>query len=125
MAMQTPTQEPTGGRLIPTTTVADTEMRRWVRAHVERVRKLKLHVAMFAVGMLVLTPVWALIEWQDNGGFERWSNNSQPGDWEPWILYVALAWGLFLAIEGLKVHFDRLTTEAEIDREVERLHTGR
>ena len=56
-------------------------------SHVERVRKLKLHVAMFAVGMLVLMPVWALIEGQDNGGFERWSNNSQPGDWEPWILY--------------------------------------
>ena len=80
---------------------------------------------MFAVGMLVLMPVWALIEGQDNGGFERWSNNSQPGDWEPWILYVALAWGLFLAIEGLKVHFDRPTTEAEIDREVERLRSGR
>ena len=113
------TPEPT-----PAVDVSETEMRKWVRQHVDRVRKLKLHVATFVIVMLVLTPAWALIEWQDNGGFERWSNKSQPGDWEPWILYVALVWGLILALEALKVHFDRPTTEAEIDREVERLRSG-
>ena len=67
-----------------------------------------------------------LIEWQDNGAFERWSNNSNPGDWEPWILYVALIWGGILALMALKVHFDRpAATDAEIDREVERLRSGR
>jgi hypothetical protein len=105
---------------IPASTVED-ELREWARKHVERVRRLKLHVAAFVLGMVVLTPVWALVEWQDNGGFERWSDNSQPGDWEPWILYVALAWGLFVAVDALKVYFDRPTTEAEIDRQVRRL----
>jgi hypothetical protein len=42
---------------------------------------------------------WGLIEWQDNGGFERWSNNSQPGDWDPWILVVGAVWAL--AVLGL------------------------
>jgi hypothetical protein len=37
--------------------------------------------------MIVLTPVWALIEWQDNGGFERFGSGSQPAEREPWILY--------------------------------------
>ena len=69
----------------------------------------------------MLTPLWALIEWQDNGGFERWSGNSNPGDWEPWILYVAVGWGLFVAITALGVHFDKPTTEAGIDRELRRL----
>lgn len=73
--------------------------------------------------MIVLTPLWALIEWQDNGGFERFSNDSQPGEWEPWILYVGGVWALVIAVFALQVYFDRPTTEAEIDSEVERLES--
>ena len=109
----------------PTPPVPVDEFREWARKHVERVHRLKLNVAAFVLGMIVLTPLWALIEWQDNGAFERWSNNSYPGDWEPWILYVALIWGGILALMALKVHFDRPATDAEIDREVERLRSGR
>jgi H+/Cl- antiporter ClcA len=84
--------------------------REWARHHLERVRRLKLHVAAFVVGMVVLTPVWALTQWQTSGGFERWStDHSHPGDWEPWILYVALVWGLVVAIAALKVYVDRPT----------------
>ncbi|HEX4929113.1 MAG TPA: 2TM domain-containing protein [Gaiellaceae bacterium] len=110
---------------IPISTSPDDALREWARQHVERARRLKLHVVSFVVGMVVLTPLWVLVEWQANGGFERWSDNSQPGDWEPWILYVALVWGLVVAIAALKVYFDRPTTEAEIDREVERLTSSR
>jgi hypothetical protein len=113
--------ERTASQPLPPSTALEAELRVWARKHVERVRRLKLHVAAFVFGMVVLTPVWALVEWQDNGGFERWSDNSQPGDWEPWILYIALAWGLFVAIAAVKVYFDRPTSEAEIDREVRRL----
>ena len=66
-----------------------------------RIERLKFHVAAWLFGMAVLTPLWALIEWQDNGGFERWSNNSLPGDWDPWILIVGGVWGL--AVVGLFV----------------------
>ena len=110
---------------ISTSTSGDDELREWARKHVERVRRLKLHVAAFVLGMVVLTPVWALVEWQDNGGFKRFdfSDDGTPGDWEPWILYVALIWGLVVAIMALKADFDRPTTEAEIDREVRRLQS--
>ena len=59
-----------------------------------RIERLKFHVAAWLFGMAVLTPLWALIEWQDNGGFERWSNSSRPGDWDPWILIVGGVWAL-------------------------------
>jgi hypothetical protein len=59
-----------------------------------RVQRLKFHVAAWLFGMVVLTPLWALVEWQDNGGFERWSANSRPGDWDPWILAVGGIWAL-------------------------------
>ena len=97
------------------------ELREWAREHLKRVHRLKLHVAAYVLGMVLLTPLWALVEWQSNGGFERWSENSQPGDWEPWILYVAIGWGLWVAFLALRVRLDRPTTEAEIDREIERL----
>lgn len=103
----------------------DEELRYWARRHVERVRRVKLHLGAFALGMAVLTPVWALVEWQDHGGFQRWGNNSGPGEWEPWILYVGLIWGLVVGIMALKAYFDRPATEAEIDRELRRLSTGR
>ncbi len=74
----------------------------------ESVRRLKRHLAAFVAGMLVLTPVWALTQWHTSGGFERWSkDHSQPGDWEPWILWVALVWASILAIVALKTYLGR------------------
>ena len=81
------------------------------RAHersVERAAQLKFHVASWGLGMVVLTPLWALIEWQDNGGLERWSSDSQPGSWEPWILYVGGFWALGIAVLALsRAYSDR------------------
>jgi hypothetical protein len=106
-------------------TKEETELRTWARAHVERVRRVKFHLAAYLLGIAVLTPIWAFVEYQDNGAFERWSDNSNPGDWEPWILYVALAWGMFVAVAALRAYFDRPTTEAEVDLELDRLKTRR
>jgi len=96
---------------------ADAEFRRFARRRLERIRRLKFHVAAWLLGMIVLTPVWALIEWQDNGGFEGFSNDSQPGEWEPWILYIGGVWALVIAIFALWVFFDRPSMEGEIESE--------
>jgi hypothetical protein len=108
----------------PPTPTPDDELCKWARQHVERVHRFKLHVGAFVFGMVVLTPVWLLVEWQDNGAFKHWSSSGNPGDWEPWILYVALIWGLVVGIDALKTYFDRPTTEAEVHREIRRLHSG-
>ena len=60
--------------------------------------RLKFHVAAWALGMLVLMPINLLIEWQDNGHFERWSSNSQPGSWDPWVLPIGGVWACVIAI---------------------------
>lgn len=92
------------------------------RARLERVGQLKFHVAAWLLGMIVLTPLWALIEWQDNGAFERFSNDSRPGEWEPWILYVGGLWALGIAILALRVYLQRPTVETQ--RGLERLRPG-
>ena len=62
----------------------------------ERLSNILCQIALLA--MVVLTPLWALIEWQDNGGFERFSNNSTPGDWDPWILTVGAVWAFAIVL---------------------------
>lgn len=107
----------------PASRTDDDELRVWARKHVERVRRLKRDVAIYVLGMAALTGVWALVEWNDNGAFERFSTGNNPGDWEPWILFVALIWGFFLALDALKTYFDRPTTETDVDRQIERLRS--
>jgi hypothetical protein len=115
--------ERTALQTAPATSLQEDELRAWARKHVERVRRLKRDVAVFVLGMVSLTAVWVLVEWNDNGAFERFSGGNNPGDWEPWILYVALIWGFFVGLDALRVYFDRPTTEAEIDRQIERLRS--
>lgn len=99
--------------LSPNEPPGDTELRRSALAHLERLGRLRFHIAAWVLGMIVVTPLWALIEWQDNGGFERWSNNSRPGDWEPWILYVGGIWALVIAVLALRVYLERHLTHAK------------
>jgi len=115
--------ERTSAQTAPETSNQDDELRAWARRHVERVHRFERDVAVFLLGMGAMTAAWVLVEWSDNGAFERFSGGNNHGDWEPWILYVALVWGFFVALDALKVHFDRPTTQAEIDRQIERLRS--
>jgi formate-dependent nitrite reductase membrane component NrfD len=64
-------------------------------------RRLKFHVATWVLAMLVLAPINLLIEWQDNGRFERWSTNSRPGSWDPWALRIGAVWAGVIALAAL------------------------
>jgi hypothetical protein len=82
----------------------DRGARRIAFRRLEAARRIRFHVAAWAFGMIVATPLWALIEWQDNGDFERFSANSQPGSWEPWILYVGGIWAGSIAALAVWLH---------------------
>jgi hypothetical protein len=72
-----------------------------------RLERLKFDISAWLLGMAVVTPLWALIEWQDNGALERFSNDSRPGDWEPWFLYVGGIWALVIVFRGVRAWVDR------------------
>ncbi len=89
----------------------DIALRRLARARLDRVSRLKSNVAVWLLAMIVLTPVNLLIEWQDNGGFQRVSRNSQPGSWEPWVLIAGAIWaGVIIFVFALPVYVDRRKT---------------
>lgn len=105
--------------------VPDDPLREWAGRHLERVRKLKVNIAAYFVGMAVLTCVWIITQWSDNGSFERldFSPEGAAGAWEPWIVYPGSIWGLLVVIDAIKVHFDRPTTDEAIEREIRRLRS--
>jgi hypothetical protein len=106
---------------------ADDELRQLARRHLEHVRKFKLYLAVYVLSMLVLTPVWVVTQYETADGWpEHLSTRSRyPGDWDPWIIWVALIGAVIVGIAGYRAYVDRPTTQADVDREVERLRTPR
>ena len=91
----------------------DAALRRLARARLERVSRLKSHFSVWLLAMVVLAPVNVLIEWQDNGGFQRVSRDSQPGSWDPWILFAGAIWaGVIVVVFALPVYLDRRKTKS-------------
>ncbi len=124
MATELLTKNETAPSQPPAVAGAEDELRRRARKRVERVHGAKANVAAFLIGMAVLVPVWLAVEWQAAGGFQRWSEGGRPGDWEPWILYIAIPWFLWVVFVVLGAYFDR-NKEEEIAREFARLKSLR
>jgi NADH:ubiquinone oxidoreductase subunit 5 (subunit L)/multisubunit Na+/H+ antiporter MnhA subunit len=103
----------------------DDALRRLALRHLEHVRKFKLYLSVYVLSMLVLAPVWIITQYETADGWLKHlsSRSRYPGDWDPWIIWVALIGVVLVAIAGLRAYFDRPTTEAEIDREVAHLKT--
>jgi hypothetical protein len=105
----------------------DDALRTLALRRLERVRKFKLYVAVCVLSLLVLTPVWIVTQYETADGWLKHlsSRSGYPGDWDPWILWVALVGGFVVAIAAYRAYVERPTTEAEIDREIERLQEPR
>ena len=105
----------------------DDAIRKLAVRHLEQVRKFKLFLSVYVLSMLVLTPVWIVTQYETSPGWlEHLSSRSRyPGDWDPWIIWVALIGGFIVAVQAFRAYFGRGETEAEIEREVERLTSTR
>jgi hypothetical protein len=111
---------------LPVAASSDNELRVLALQQVQRARRLKLRIAAYVVGLAVLIPVWIVAEYLSADGWpRRLSDNGNPGDWNPWIIWVALAWGFYVALSAVALHFQRPTSEAELEREIERLKSQR
>jgi hypothetical protein len=104
-----------------TAPLADAEIQAAQR-QVERVRRLKLHVAAWTLGTILVTVVWIVHEWQANGAFARFAHEGNTGDWNPtlWAATI-LVWGLVVGSMALRVHFERPAAAAAVDRQLQRV----
>ena len=94
--------------------------------HLERVRRFKQYLSVYLLAMLVLTPIWIVTQYETADGWpEHLSTRSRyPGDWDPWIIWVALVGGIIVAVQAYRAYFKR-ETEDEVEHEVERLKSIR
>lgn len=102
----------------------DDELRQYAIRHLEHIRRFKIYVSAYVLSLLVLTPIWIVTQYESNDGWIKHlsSRSRYPGDWDPWIVWVALIGGVIVALAGLRAYyFDRPTTEADIEREIARL----
>ena len=95
--------------------------------HLEHVRKFKLYLFVYLLSMVVLTPTWIISQYETSPGWLKHlsSRSRYPGDWDPWLIWVALVGAVLVAIAGYRVYADRTNNPAEIEREVERLTARR
>jgi NADH:ubiquinone oxidoreductase subunit 5 (subunit L)/multisubunit Na+/H+ antiporter MnhA subunit len=105
----------------------DDALRKLALRHLEHVRKFKLYLSAYVLSMLVLTPVWIVTQYETaDGWIKHLSTRSRyPGDWDPWIIWVALIGAFLVALAGFRAYFSRADTEGEIEREVARLKSTR
>jgi hypothetical protein len=95
--------------------------------HLHQVRSFKLHVLAYLVGIPVIGVVWILTEYlQENTWPSRFadSDDGNPGTWNPWIFWVIGVWSVVLLVDAVKTFARRPPSEAEIQREIDRMKSG-
>jgi hypothetical protein len=115
----------------------DDRLRTLALEQIYRVRRFKLHLAVFAIGLPMLGILWVLTEYYEE---HTWPSRfaSAPdvaGTWDPWFFFVAGFWLIGLVIHALRTYFGppvgpvgryirRSIPQAELDRQVERLRSS-
>jgi hypothetical protein len=105
----------------------DEALQRLALRHLEHVRKFKLYLAGYVLSLIVLTPVWIVTQYETADGWPKHlsTRSRYPGDWDPWIIWVALIGAAVVAIAGYRARSSRAYSEDEIGAEIERINEAR
>jgi len=106
----------------------DAEVRELAVKQIERKRRFELRAFAAAVLCAFLVVVWAVSEYNNAGGWPTngFSNTSSiPHVWNDWIIYPLIVIGLGVAIDAWNTYRRKPITEAEIEREMDRLTGAR
>jgi 2TM domain len=99
-------------------------LRKVARDRIRRRRNFVTHLVAHIVATVFLTLVWATTEYHNAGG---WPTGFRTGrmnhDWDPWIIYPVLAGTLALALHAWIAFGRQPVTEADVNRELERMET--
>jgi len=79
---------------------------------IKKRRDFHTHAFVYLTINLLVWGVWAII-------------GTTSGSWFPWPMFMTLGWGIGLVFNGWDVYVRRPISEADVQREVERLaHRG-
>jgi protein-S-isoprenylcysteine O-methyltransferase Ste14 len=97
-------------------------------AQVEGKRRFRMRAFSAAVAGVVLVVIWAIVEYQNAGGWSTSGFSQSSGihhEWNSWIIYPLVALGLAVAIDAWKTYRRKPISESEIRREMDRLRGAR
>lgn len=116
----------------------DAGLRTLAIERIYRVRRFKLHLVVFAVGIPLLATLWLLTEYfEENTWPSRFASDPDvAGTWDPWLFFVAGIWLIALVIHALRTYYGppigpigwyirRPVTDAKLDHELEHLRSPR
>ena len=105
---------------------------------IHRLRRFKLHAAVFALGVPALGVLWVLTEYYEEHTWpDRFASDPDvAGTWDPWFFFVAGIWAVVFAVHALRTYFGppvgpigryirRPVPADELAREVERQRASR
>ncbi len=91
---------------------------------IERERRFHMRAFSAAAVSVLLVIVWAITEYNNAGGWPTSGFSQSSGvqhEWNSWIIYPLVAFGLAVAIDAWKTYRRRPISEGEIRREMDRL----
>jgi hypothetical protein len=92
---------------------------------IRRRRNFVTHAVAHLAATVFLTLVWATTEYHNAGG---WPTGFRTGrmnhDWDPWIIYPVLAGTFALALHAWIAFGRQPVTEADVNRELERIESA-
>ncbi|HSI80445.1 MAG TPA: 2TM domain-containing protein [Solirubrobacterales bacterium] len=113
-------------------------LRELATERIHRIRRFKLHLVVFTVGLPLLGALWVLTEYfEENTWPSRFASDPDvAGTWDPWLFFVAGIWTIGLAIHALRTYLGppigpigryirRPIPATELDREIQRLKSRR
>jgi hypothetical protein len=122
---------PANGRVTSTTVPTpdpggDDGFRQLALQHLADVRKFRHAVAIYVLSILVLAPVWVVTQYYEQDGWPKHlsTRSRYAGDWDPWIIWVAAVGAVIVGIYAYRAFFRRAETEADVQREIERLKSA-
>jgi 2TM domain len=91
---------------------------------IERKRRFRMRAFSAAAVGVVLVVIWAIVEYNDAGGWPTSGFSQSSGihhEWNSWIVYPIVALGLAVAIDAWHTYRHKPISEGEIRREMDRL----
>jgi hypothetical protein len=83
--------------------------------HLKHVRRFKRYLAIYLLALVVLTPTWVVTQYYIQDGWPKHlsTRSRYAGDWDPWIIWVALVGAIVVAIVGYRAYFDHAAENDE------------
>ncbi len=105
----------------------DEALRKLALRHLADVRRFKRYLFGYLLALVVLTPVWVVTQYETADGWPKHlsTRSRYPGDWDPWIIWVALVGAVVVAVAAYRMRSSRGFSEREVEAEIQRLKSRR